>query len=299
MASGYSSTASGGALTPETVIPILFQPLAARSVVMAATPPERIFDAAGGAPVRVPRIASITLADPWRSENTLIAEVDPAYDELLLLPTSLKSLKVLHRLSNELARNSVGTVEQLIGDAFIAAIAREVDKAFLTGDGAGSTITGLANESGIQVVSAVGTPTVDDLHDAEGLLMAANGDPTTAAWFMAPRSFTSLRKQREGAGTGAYLLQPDPTQPGRMTLLGHPVYVTTQIATNTGAGTNESLIMLVDMAQIAIGRDLEPRLDVLKETYGNWDQVALRIVARMDIGALNAPAIVKLAGVLA
>ena len=299
MPSGYGSNAIGGVLTPERVIPVLFQPLAARSVVMAATPSERIFDAAGGAPVRVPRIASITLADPWRSENTLIAEVDPAYDELLLLPTSLKSLKVLHRLSNELARNSIGNVEQLIGDAFIAAIAREVDKAFLTGDGAGNTITGLANESGIQVVSAVGTPTVDDLHDAEGLLMAANGDPTTAAWFMAPRSFTSLRKQREGAGTGAYLLQPDPTEAGRMTLLGHPVYVTTQIATNTGAGTNESLIMLVDMAQIAIGRDLEPRLDVLKETFGSYDQVALRIVARMDVGALNAPAIVKLAGVTA
>jgi len=299
MPSGYGSNAIGGVLTPERVIPVLFQPLAACSVVMAATPPERIFDAQGGAPVRVPRIASITLSDAWRAENTLIAEVDPVFDELLLLPTSLKSLKVLHRLSNELARNSIGNVETLIGDAFIAAIAREVDKAFLTGDGAANTVTGLANESGIQVVSAVGTPTVDDLHDAEGLLMAANGDPTTAAWFMAPRSFTSLRKQREGAGTGAYLLQPDATQPGRMTLLGHPVYVTTQIATNTGVGTNESLIMLVDMAQIAIGRDLEPRLDVLKETYGNYDQVALRIVARMDIGALNAPAIVKLAGVLA
>ncbi len=36
-----------------------------------------------------------------------------------------------------------------------------------------------------------------------------------------------------------------------------------------------------------------------KETYGDFDQVALRVVARMDIGALNAPAIVKLAGVLA
>jgi len=299
MPSGYSSDAIGGVLTPERVIPVLFQPLAARSVVMAATPPERVFDAEGGAPVRVPRIASITLADPWRSENTLIAEVDPAYDELLLLPTSLKSLKVLHRLSNELARNSVGNVETLIGDAFIAAVAREVDRAFLTGDGAGNTITGLANESGIQVVSAVGTPTVDDLFDAEQLLMAANGDPVTAAWFMAPRSFTSLRKARADGTTGAYLLQPDLSQPGRMTLLGHPVYVSTAIATDAGAGTNESLILLVDMAQIAIGRDLEPRLDVLKETYGDWDQVALRIVARMDIGALNAPAIVKLAGVLA
>ncbi len=159
MPSGYSTKASGGVLTPERVVPVLFAPLAAKSVVMQATPSERIFDAQGGAPVRVPRIASITLADAWRSENTQIAEVDPVYDELLLLPTSLKSLKVLHRLSNELARNSVGNVEELIGTAFIMAVAREVDKAFLVGDGAGNTITGLANESGIQVVAGVGTPT--------------------------------------------------------------------------------------------------------------------------------------------
>ncbi len=84
-------------------------------------------------------------------------------NDLPLLPTSLKSLKVLHRLSIELARNSIGNVENLVGDAFIAAVAREVHKAFLVGDGTSNTITGLANESGIQVVSGVGTPTVDDL----------------------------------------------------------------------------------------------------------------------------------------
>jgi len=299
MPSGYTTDAGGGVLTPERVIPILFEPLAAASVVLQATPTERIFDADGGAPVRIPRIASLALADPWRSENTLIAEVDPVYDELVLLPTSLKSLKVLHRLSNELARNSVGNVEDLIGDAFIRAIAREVDRAFLVGDGASNTVTGLANETGVQTIAAVGTPTIDDLYDAEAKLLAANGDPETAAWFMAPRSFSTLRKQRADGATGAYLMQPDPTQAGRMSLLGYPIYTTTQIPINGGAGTNESRIILADMAQIAVGRDLEPRLDVLRETYGNWDQVALRVVARMDIGALNAEAIIVLNGVTA
>src|SRR5688572_15918354 len=196
MPSGYTTDAGGGVLTPERVIPILFEPLEAASVVLQATPSERIFDAAGGAPVRIPRIASLDLTDPWRAENTQIAEVDPVYDELVLLPTSLKSLKVLHRLSNELARNSVGNVEDLIGDAFIRAIAREVDRAFLVGDGAANTVVGLANQTGVQTTAAVGTPTVDDLYDAEAKLLAADGDPETAAWFMAPRSFSTLRKQR-------------------------------------------------------------------------------------------------------
>ncbi len=63
--------------------------------------------------------------------------------------------------------------------------------------------------------------------------MAANGDSITAAWLMGPLVH-SLRNQREAA-TGAYMLQTDPTQAGRMTLLGHPVSVSTAIATNTGA----------------------------------------------------------------
>lgn len=297
MPSGYTTDAGGGVLTPERTVEILFMPLAAQSVVLAAMPENRIFDAEGSAPVRIPKIASLELLDAWRAENTQIAETDPLYDELTLLASSLKSLKVIHRLSNELARNSVGNVEDLIGDAFIRAVAREWDRAALIGDGAANTVTGLANQTGVQTIAAVGTPTVDDLHDAEGALLAADGNPETAVWFMAPRSFTSLRKQREGAGTGAYLLQPDPTRPGGMTLLGHPVYVSTQIPIDGGVGANESTIILADMGQVAVGRDLEPRLDVLRETYGNWDQVALRIVARMDIGALNAEAIVVLEGV--
>ncbi len=287
MPSGYTTDAIGGVLTPERVIPILFDPLADRSIVLQATPSDRVFDARGGAPVRVPRIASINLADPWRSENTLIAEVDPLYDEMTLLPTSLKSLKVLHRLSNELARNSVGNVETLIGDAFIRAIARELDSAFLAGTGAANTITGLAAQTGAAVTGLVGTPTVDVAYDAVGTAMANDATPT--AWFMNPAVFIALHKQREGAGSGGYLLQSSPAEAGRMTLLGIPVYVTTQLATGT--------VILADMNQVAIGRDLEPRLDVLRETYGNYDQVALRIVARMDIGALNPAGLVVLTGV--
>jgi HK97 family phage major capsid protein len=289
MPSGYSTAAGGGVLTPERVIPVLFDPLAAKSVVLQAIPRSNIFDAGGGAPVRVPRIASINLADPWRSENTQIAEVDPVYDELTLLPTSLKSLKVLHRLSNELARNSVGNVERLIGTAFINAVAREWDKAALAGTGASNTVTGLAATSGAQTMTTVGAISVDKLYDAIALLLGANADLTTSAWFMNPARYVGAHKLRADGTTGAYLLQPDPAEPGRQTLLGPRVYVSTQVPTGT--------VILADMAQVAVGRDLEPRLDVLRETYGNFDQVALRIVARLDIGAINPDAVVVMTGV--
>ena len=166
----------------------------ARSVVLAAGP--RVFEAEG-APVRVPRIDTLPLADPWRAENTAIAETDPTLDELVLLPTNLKSLKVIHRLSNELVRNAVLNVADAIGEALVRRVAVELDRAFLVGGGASNTITGLKYETGAQVVAGVGVPTVDDLYDAEGLLMGANGDPTTAAWFLprgrSPASASSVR----------------------------------------------------------------------------------------------------------
>ncbi len=204
---------------------------------------------------------------------------------------------MLHRISNELARHAVTDIATTLGTALVGEVARTADAAFLVGDGAANTIRGLANATGVQTTAAVGAPTVDKMHDAELKLMAANGNPATAAWFMAPRDLIALRKQREGTGTGAYLLQPSPTEAGRMTLLGHPVYVSTAIPTNGGAGTNESRILLADMAQVAVGIDAEPSFTILDQTYGEWDQVALRVVARLDIAPLNAAGVVVLNGV--
>ncbi|HVL06420.1 MAG TPA: phage major capsid protein [Egibacteraceae bacterium] len=294
MASGYTSASGGATLTREQVESILIEPLKAQAVVLAARP--RLFFSNGGVPLRIPRLDAFDLTDPWRSENTLIKEEDPDFGEVVLLPSSLKSLKVLHRISNELARHAVTDIANTLGTAMVSEVARAFDAAALVGTGAANTVTGLANSTGVQTTAGVGTPTVDDLYDAEGKLMAANANPATAAWFMAPRDLTALRKQREGAGTGAYLLQPSPTEAGRLTLLGHPVYVTTGIPTNGGAGT-ESKIILADMQQVAVGIDAEPTFTILDQTYGDWDQVALRVVARMDIAPLNPAGVVVLTGV--
>ena len=295
MPSGYQSATGGATLTAPQVEQILIAPLKARAVVLQAG--SRIFYSRGGVPLRIPRLDSVTLNDPWRSENTLIAETDPTLGEVVLLPSSLKSLKVLHRISNELARHAVTDIANTLGGALVGEVARNADAAFVVGDGAANTVRGLANATGVQVTAATGTPTVDKLYDAENKLMAANADPATAAWFMAPRDLTALRKQREGAGTGAYLLQPSPTEAGRMTLLGHPVYVSTGIPVNGGAGTNESRIILADLQQVAVGIDMEPTFTILDQTFGDWDQVALRIVCRMDIAPLNPAGVVVLTGV--
>lgn len=287
MPSGYSSTAAGGALTQEETAALLVEPLLSEAVVLAAGP--RVFTSAG-VPLNIPKISALDLADPWRAENTLIAEADPTYSELVLLPSTLKSLKVLHRVSNELARHAVTSIATVLSAALVRRVANAIDKAFLVGDGVSSTVLGIANQTGIQTMAAVGAPTVDKLHDALGLAMGANAKPS--AWFMNPRDLVALRKAKDTAGN--YLVHPDPSAPGTFQLLGLPVYVTTQIPKNGGAGTNESRIILADMSQVAVGRDEDVNVTLLEETFADWDQLGIRVTARFDVGLLNAAGVVVL-----
>ena len=96
---------------------------------------------------------------------------------------------------------------------------------------------------------------------------------------------------------GSYLMQPDPTEANRFVLVGIPVYVTTQIPKNGGAGTNESRIVLADMSQVAVGRDQDVNVTLLLERYRDYDQIGIRVTARFDIGLLNAEGVVVLNGV--
>lgn len=309
---------SGATLTAEEVAGVLIQPLVARSRVMAAARAARRLFQSNGVPLSLPRLEAVSVPTPWKGEGEQIAEAEATIGAATMLPSTLKSVKTIHRTSRELLRHAVlpysedrlsgeeatdddATAETLT-DALVLAVARTMDKAFLVGDGAptGTTPVGLANRTGIQVMTGVGAPTVDHLMDAEGLLLDNDDDNlTNFVWYMRGRTFTKLRKQRAGGdGTGGYLMQPDPTQPGQFTLLGHPVALTNQIPANLGAGANETLMLLVDMAQVAVAVDVYPEVTILDQVYALTDEVGIRVVMRADLSELNARAIVKLAGVL-
>ena len=168
----------------------------------------------------------------------------------------------------------------------------------LTGTGTSNTITGftsMAGTSGVTLGASV-VPTIDNLLDAQGSLLAANASLDIACWFMHPDMFTRLRKIREGSGTGTYMLmngdagiaEGTPTGPGTtFRLLGVPVRVSTQVPGAQAGGK----IILADMNQVAVGRDTAPSLGVFTETFADSDQLYLRVVARYDIKPLNAAGI--------
>lgn len=295
MPSGFSVVGGGVELTAEEVKKLLLEPLRAESVVLRAGP--EVFDSRGGVPLIIPKIASWSLpGGAFVAENTAIAESDPSYSEVVLLPASLKSLKVIHRVSSELARHAVVNIGAALSSALVRMVGLEMDRQFLLGVGGAGNITGLANITGAQVTNTVGPLTIDKLIDnGVAKLLGANGRLETAAWFMPPRDFVTLRKQKDSGGQ--YLVQPNPQEATSYLMLGLPIYTTTQIPSNGGAGTNESTVILADMDQVAVGQDLDAKVDLLTETYADFDQIGIRVVARMDVAALNPSAVCVLKGV--
>jgi HK97 family phage major capsid protein len=292
VASGMTTNASE--LTREQVVATLIEPLMAESVVLRAGP--RIFESQGGAPVRIPKITAYPIgtgtgasASYWHGENEQITEADPEFGEVTLLPSTLKSIKVLHRFSNELARHSVVNIANALRDAIVTRVRLALDRAFLIGEGTNNTVRGIVNQPGIQT-RTYGTLEVDDLFDAVGDAMTANADPS--CWIMHPAAVTELRKLRDGtggggAGTGNYLLTPDLSKEGGgLRLLGYPVFITTQMPSGT--------VLLIDMKQVAIGRDVDVSVKVLDQTFGDWDQLALRVVSRWNLALLNPEGIIRL-----
>ncbi len=293
-----ASTASARELTREQVQAILVQPLTAASVFLASGP--RIFDVTAAGVVRIPKMNGMT-APSWHGENELINEVEADFGEVVLLD-GIKSLKSITRYSNELARSSIIALDAALRDRMVLDVTGKLDAALIAGTGHPDLATGrrttplgLLSYAGTSALPGVGALNLDDLHDAIGSALAGNADVNRLRWMLRSEVFVNLRKQKDASGK--YLLEPDPTAAGAYRLLGLPVTVTNRIPFNLGAGGNETAVVLWDPAQVAVARDLAPSVKLLDQTYAQFDQQAIRVVAHYDAAPLNPDSIVILRGV--
>lgn len=285
------SSANSTELTAEQVQSVLVKPLEAKSVFLAAGP--QIVDTAG--PLRLPKGGAPTTPD-WYGQNEQIVDEDTDFDEVELLPSTMKSLKVLTRFSNELARQSVIALDAAVKARLVKDVADTLDTQLLSATGDGIVKPkGLLVYAG-QTLPVGGAVGYDDLMDAEALALGADVSIDSLVWIMTPREFTALRKIKQGTGSNAYVIQPDVSRGAGYTMLGHRVIVTKRIPDTTGT-PNTGNIALVDFSQIVVARDLAPSIKVLDQTFGDFDQQAIRVVARYDAAPLNDDAVIKLTGI--
>lgn len=271
------TTATNPELLAEQVSSLLVQPLEAASVVLSSGP--QIFDTSGV--LRIPKLVSGS-TPTFVGEGGLIpdtAEVD--FDEIRLMPTNRKSIKLILKYTNELVRQSVIGIDSVLKTRLTTDVSNALDDALLAGTGASDSITGIINQTGVQT-GELDVTDPDSLLDAIALCHAEEVTPNR--WFLSSADFIALRKIKDT--TGKYVLEADLTADTTYRLFGIPVTVTNKLAAGKA--------ILVDMNQVAVARDVAPSITVLTERYAEYDMVGLRIVTRYDLGLLHPEGVVVL-----
>lgn len=269
-------TADHPELLQEQVASLLIQPLETESVVLAAGP--RIFDTAS--PLRIPKLVGSGDAS-WIGEGELIPEHDIEFDEVRLMPSDRKSVKTLIRFSNELLRQSIIGLDSVLKTRLVADVARKIDDAFLTGDGADGSVTGILNQPDVQ--TAAFDPNEPDAF-LDALALASAAEVTPNRWFMSGADFFTVRKIKDTAGK--YILESDITTGTTYRLFGVPVTVTNKIPTGKA--------ILVNMGEIAVARDINPTVKLLDQRYAEYDEQGIRVTARYDLGLLRPEGVIVL-----
>ncbi|QVI29938.1 phage major capsid protein [Mycolicibacterium neoaurum] len=270
-------------LLQSQVANLLVAPLQQESTFLSAGP--TILDSAN--PVRVPRVAS-TITAGFVAAGAQIGDSSVDFDEVTLLPSELKALKVLTRVSNELIRQSVIGLDAVLQTRLITDTAATLDAALWDGTGTSNTIKGILRQSGI----ATGTL---DLTDADSLI---DGIATAQAnkvrpthWVMTSGTFAALRKLKINDDSAQYLIDPTTIQNGTaFQLFGLPVIVTDNIP----AVTAKNRVALVDFSKVVVARDVDAEVKILDQTWGDYDSVGIRVVTRYDVALLQPHAVTLL-----
>ena len=123
------------------------QPLEAASVLLSSGP--RIFDTSGV--LRIPKLTGSSTVG-FIGENELIpSDHDTTFEEVVLMPTDPKSIKVIERYSRELARQAVIGIDATLKNRLVKVVSDKLDTVLLVGKGQAT------NE--VQTVTVNGTPT--------------------------------------------------------------------------------------------------------------------------------------------
>jgi HK97 family phage major capsid protein len=270
------TTTTASELLADQVASLLVQPLEAQSVVLSSGP--RIFDTAGQ--LRVPKLTGGSTPTFIGEGEQIPDTANVGFDELQLMPTERKSIKIILRYTRELVRQSVIGIDAVLKARLVKDVSDALDTALLKGDGTSDSITGITEQSDV-TTGDLDVSDADSLLDAIAALNAKEVQPNR--WFLSGADFASLRKLKEGSNSKRYLLEPDPTREAGSVLFGIPVTITNKL--------DEGTAVLADMSNVAIARDTSPSVTVLSERYAEYDEIGLRVTTRYDLGLLHPEAV--------
>lgn len=227
----------------------------------------------------------------WRLENSLIDDSSPAFSRVLF---EAKAVAGIVKVSRELLSDSVN-VSEMVTNAFAQAMALELDRVAIWGDGLDDGPVGITGTTGINEVSmgnnGAALTSYDKLIDAVYEMQLDNAEDPTAM-IMHPRTAASLAKLKDG--------QNNPLAVPEM-IARIPQLTTTaaSIAETQGTATAASSIVLGDFRHLFLGVRDEMRIEVLRERYADYGQIAFLCWMRADVQLAHKASFCRLKGITA
>lgn len=265
---GAATGTAGGFLVPPQYSAEIIELLRNRTVVRAAG--ATVMPIPGGS-VMVPKLTG-TASASWVGENTNIGSTGPTFGGITL---SAKTLAATIPISNQLIRYSSPQADAVVRDDVVNSLSITEDATYLRNQGIGAAPKGMrywANSG--NVIATAGTSSANVETDLKAAIQALEGNNVRMlkpVWIMAPRTKNHLWTLRNAAGQ---LIVPE-IRDGF--LWGYPVFVSNQVPTNLGGGT-ETELYFADMADCLIGEDTGITVDA-SDTAAYYDSSAGAVVS--------------------
>lgn len=267
-----NTTTSAGDLVPNTVRGDMYVgPL--RESLLVRQMGVRVLSGLTG-DVTIPK-AGDGLTASWVAENEAIPESDMTFNSITLRP---RHVGALTEMSRQLIQQADPSIERLVRDDLAYAVAKEVDRAIIAGDGNKEPL-GIINRDDVQTADLPGSWA--DVLAMVQMLNALNIDPT--AWYTTPGVLSGLRGTLKEAGLPGYIAEG-----GRIADL--PTYASNAAPSATA--------ILGDWSQVILGvwGELDILVNPFAESAYRRGGVLVRAMATMDVGVRHEEAFVVATG---
>jgi len=225
----------------------------------------------------------IVSADPtaaWVAEGAEITPSDPTLTELVVTPFKLAGLTIVSR---ELAEDSSPQAAKVVGDGLARDIARKLDSAYF-GNTVANGPSGLLSLTTSTAVEAASSFTTVDAF-ASALFTAEGVGANVDSFVTSPAEALALATLKEQSGSTKPLLGSDPSVPGRRTVYGRPLLVSSAVGVKTAWAIPKDRVFLVIRS--------DARIEVDRSAFFTSDRVAIKATMRVGLAFPHPLAIVK------
>jgi len=236
--------------------------------------------------VAIPKLATGVSAG-FVAENGATSEVNAVFSQISLQPKSLGAFSDISRL---LMIQSDPSVEQIVRDDLLNAIAQKIEDVAIEGGGSNEP-TGIIGTAGIGSV-AIGTnggaltwdAITDLVKEVEVDNAAINGN--TLAYLTNPKVKSHMASTPKVASTDSVMLMDAPWN----SLYGYDLAVTNNVPSDLTKGTltTASAMVFGDFSQLMMGFFSTPDILIDPYTAGSTGAVRIRVMQEMDLAVRHA-----------